>query len=162
MLGRAPEEVLPGFPAAMAVDATVFSPDTGFLALTLAALPALFFRRTAQAAAKEIAWPVVVLGCGIITYIAQLQKLGVVDALGTTIAAIGAPLLAALRRRRCFRLHPRQVEPVHHAWQPTEAERDGARRVVAAPGDSDGAAVRVDGRMIDRPDLAPARALPAG
>ncbi|MCX5071229.1 hypothetical protein OHA84_35225 [Streptomyces sp. NBC_00513] len=82
--------------AAMVVGTTVFSLDTGFLALTLAALLALFFRRTAQAAVKEIAWPVVLLVCGIVTYISLLQKIGVVDSLGTTIAAIGAPLVAAL------------------------------------------------------------------
>ncbi|MGW6838921.1 HpcH/HpaI aldolase/citrate lyase family protein [Streptomyces sp. NPDC054949] len=59
-------------------------------------------------------------------------------------------------------VHPRQVEPVHRAWQPTAAERDWARRVVAAAGDFDGAAVRVDGQMIDRPRLELARALLAG
>ncbi|MFD9476277.1 SLC13 family permease [Streptomyces nojiriensis] len=54
------------------------------------------FRATAQRAAKEIAWPVVLLVCGIVTYIALLQRLGVVDSLGETIAAVGAPLMAAL------------------------------------------------------------------
>ncbi|MEU9671204.1 SLC13 family permease [Streptomyces bobili] len=82
--------------AAMVVGTTVFSLDTGFVALTLAALLALFFRHTAQAATKEIAWPVVLLVCGIVTYISLLQTIGVVDSLGTTIAAVGAPLLAAL------------------------------------------------------------------
>ncbi|MEV6580431.1 SLC13 family permease [Streptomyces sp. NPDC051582] len=75
---------------------TVLSLDTGLLALTLAAALAVVFRTTAQRAAKEIAWPVVLLVCGIVTYIALLQKLGVVDSLGETIAAVGVPLLAAL------------------------------------------------------------------
>lgn len=82
--------------AALVLGTTVFSLDTGFLALTLAALLALFFRSTAQAATKEIAWPVVLLVCGIVTYVALLQEIGVVDSLGTTIAAVGAPLVAAL------------------------------------------------------------------
>ncbi|MGW6843587.1 SLC13 family permease [Streptomyces sp. NPDC054958] len=75
---------------------TVLSLDTGLFALTLAAALAVVFRSTAQRAAKEIAWPVVLLVCGIVTYIALLQKLGVVDSLGETIAAVGVPLLAAL------------------------------------------------------------------
>ncbi|WP_331769333.1 SLC13 family permease (plasmid) [Embleya sp. NBC_00888] len=82
--------------AAMVLGTTVFSLDTGFLALTLAALLALFFRRTAEAATKEIAWPVVLLVCGIVTYVSLLQEIGVVDSLGTTIAEVGAPLMAAL------------------------------------------------------------------
>ncbi|MFF2789430.1 SLC13 family permease [Streptomyces sp. NPDC058049] len=75
---------------------TVLSLDTGLFALTLAAGLATAFRATAQRAAKEIAWPVVLLVCGIVTYIALLQRLGVVDSLGETIAAVGAPLMAAL------------------------------------------------------------------
>ncbi|QGV77027.1 SLC13 family permease [Streptomyces ficellus] len=82
--------------AAMVLGTTVFSLDTGFVALTLAALLALLFRSTARDATKEIAWPVVLLVCGIVTYISLLQEIGVVDSLGTTIAAVGAPLLAAL------------------------------------------------------------------
>ncbi|MEV4615277.1 SLC13 family permease [Kitasatospora sp. NPDC049258] len=75
---------------------TVLGLDTGLFALTLAAALALVFRSTAQRATREIAWPVVLLVCGIVTYIALLQRLGVVDSLGSSIAAVGAPLLAAL------------------------------------------------------------------
>ncbi|MEE1754445.1 HpcH/HpaI aldolase/citrate lyase family protein [Streptomyces sp. SP18CS02] len=76
-----------------------------------------------------------------------------------------AGLMASSRRSRQLGfggrlcVHPRQVEPVHRAWRPTEAERDWARRVVAAAGESGGAAVRVDGQMIDRPRLELARSL---
>jgi citrate lyase subunit beta/citryl-CoA lyase len=54
-------------------------------------------------------------------------------------------------------LHPRQVGPANSAFAPSEAELTWARRVVAVAGDSAGAAVRVDGEMIDRPRLAAAR-----
>ncbi|MFF0223255.1 SLC13 family permease [Streptomyces sp. NPDC004629] len=81
---------------ALVLGTTVLSLDTGFLALSLAAGLALLFRRTAQKASREISWPVVLLVCGIVTYIALLQSLGIVDSLGRMIAAIGAPLLAAL------------------------------------------------------------------
>ncbi|WP_262705562.1 MULTISPECIES: HpcH/HpaI aldolase/citrate lyase family protein [Streptomyces] len=56
-------------------------------------------------------------------------------------------------------VHPRQVAVVHQAWLPTNAELEWARRVVQAAGDSDGAAVRVDGQMIDWPRLQRARSL---
>jgi len=53
-------------------------------------------------------------------------------------------------------LHPRQVEATNKAFIPTEAELAWARRVVEVAGRSNGAAVRVDGEMIDRPRLATA------
>jgi citrate lyase beta subunit len=56
-------------------------------------------------------------------------------------------------------LHPRQIGPVTAAFSPDEAELAWARRVLAAAGDSAGAAVRVDGQMIDRPRLELARRL---
>ncbi|MBI0381091.1 hypothetical protein JBE27_33745, partial [Streptomyces albiflaviniger] len=81
---------------ALVLGTTVLSLDTGFLALSLASGLALLFRHTAQQASREISWSVVLLVCGIVTYIALLQSLGIVDSLGRMIAAIGAPLLAAL------------------------------------------------------------------
>ncbi|MEU5271566.1 HpcH/HpaI aldolase/citrate lyase family protein [Streptomyces hygroscopicus] len=76
-----------------------------------------------------------------------------------------AGLAAAARRSRGLGfggrlcVHPRQVGVVHRAWLPTDAELEWARRVVRAAGDRDGAAVRVDGQMIDRPRLRRARSL---
>ena len=82
--------------ASLVVGATVFGLDTGFTALTIAAVLALVFRETATSAMNEIAWPVVLLVCGIVTYVALLTHIGVVDSLGELIAAIGAPLVALL------------------------------------------------------------------
>jgi citrate lyase subunit beta / citryl-CoA lyase len=50
-------------------------------------------------------------------------------------------------------IHPKQVEAVNAAFRPTEAEIAWARRVVAADAASHGAAVAVDGKMVDRPVL---------
>jgi citrate lyase subunit beta/citryl-CoA lyase len=55
-------------------------------------------------------------------------------------------------------IHPRQVGVIHAAMQPTPAELDWARRVLAAAEGAPGA-VRVDGKMVDRPVLLKARAL---
>jgi len=55
-------------------------------------------------------------------------------------------------------IHPKQVAWVHQLLAPTEAEIDWARRVVAAAGGSTGA-VRIDGRMVDKPVLQHAQRL---
>jgi citrate lyase subunit beta/citryl-CoA lyase len=50
-------------------------------------------------------------------------------------------------------IHPKQVAVVHEALRPSAAELDWARRVVTASEAAHGAAVQVDGRMVDRPVL---------
>ena len=56
-------------------------------------------------------------------------------------------------------IHPRQLAPVHEAFSPSEAELAWARRVVSAAAAAEGAAVKVDGQMVDRPVLLRAQAL---
>lgn len=48
-------------------------------------------------------------------------------------------------------IHPRQIEVVHETLAPSEQELDWARRIVAADAAAGGAAVQLDGRMVDRP-----------
>ena len=56
-------------------------------------------------------------------------------------------------------IHPAQVAAINAAFQPTETEMAWAERVVAADAAAQGAAVAVDGRMVDRPVLLQARAI---
>lgn len=79
----------------MVLAVSVFGADAGLTALTIAVALALLFPRTAKVASTHIAWSVVLLVCGIVTYIAVLERLGVVQTLGDSIVTIGAPLLAA-------------------------------------------------------------------
>jgi citrate lyase subunit beta/citryl-CoA lyase len=73
-------------------------------------------------------------------------------------------LLADLARARAFGfgaklcIHPKQVEPIHAALRPTDAERHWAQRVLDAAAASPGA-VQLDGRMVDRPVIERARRL---
>jgi citrate lyase subunit beta/citryl-CoA lyase len=53
-------------------------------------------------------------------------------------------------------VHPKQVVPVNSAFAPSSAELAWAARVMAAA-DVDGAAVAVDGKMVDRPVILIAR-----
>jgi di/tricarboxylate transporter len=77
----------------VAVVALGFGVSIGFAALVSGAALQLAFPRAGVE--REIAWGVVLLVCGIVTYVAALQRYGTVDAAGTAILGIGAPLLAA-------------------------------------------------------------------
>ena len=59
-------------------------------------------------------------------------------------------------------IHPRQVAAVNAGFTPSDAEVDWARRVVAAVERSGGAAVAVDGKMVDKPVLLRAQAVLGG
>jgi hypothetical protein len=49
-----------------------------------------------KAAMSKVSWSIVVLICGVLTYIAVLQEAGTVEWVSAGISAIGVPLLAAL------------------------------------------------------------------
>jgi hypothetical protein len=82
--------------AGVGVAALVFGLSIGFVAFTAAALLHLLFPASSAGAEKKIAWEVVLLVCGIVTYVAALQRYGTVAAVGDAIAGSGSPLLAAL------------------------------------------------------------------
>lgn len=81
---------------AITLAALVFGLNIGILALTAAVGLQLAFRRTSTGGERKIAWDVVLLVCGIVTYMAVLQRYGTVDMIGDAIAALNAPLLGAL------------------------------------------------------------------
>ena len=54
-------------------------------------------------------------------------------------------------------IHPSQVAAIHEAFRPTEHELAWARKVLAADSATGGAAVQVDGRMVDLPVVLQAR-----
>ena len=54
-------------------------------------------------------------------------------------------------------IHPRQIGPVHAVMTPDARQVAWARRVVEADAASGGAAVQLDGRMVDRPVVLQAR-----
>lgn len=74
---------------------------------------------------------------------------------GATRADAVAARAAGFGGKLC--IHPRQVAPVNAAFGYDQDQVAWARAVVAAAGNSDGAAVRVGGEMIDRPRLNLAR-----
>lgn len=56
-------------------------------------------------------------------------------------------------------IHPRQVETVNAGFAPSREEIDWAERITAAIVESGGAAVRLDGKMVDKPMITRAAAI---
>ena len=81
----------------------------------------------------------------------------------TTALDDEALLLADLARARAHGfsaklcIHPRQVSAIHAALAPSESELAWAERVLAAAAAAGGAAVQLDGRMVDKPVIERAR-----
>ncbi|GLP96326.1 HpcH/HpaI aldolase/citrate lyase family protein [Paraferrimonas sedimenticola] len=51
-------------------------------------------------------------------------------------------------------IHPKQIVPIHNAYQPTPAQIEQAQAVIAAAEQSQGGAVMLNGRMLDKPVIA--------
>ncbi len=82
--------------AALVVIALTLDWDVGFVAVTIAVVLSLLMPDATKDAAAKVAWPTVLLICGIVMYVALLQQMGTIDWLGEQVADIGTPLLAAL------------------------------------------------------------------
>jgi citrate lyase subunit beta / citryl-CoA lyase len=87
-----------------------------------------------------------------------------VDGVSTVLHDPESLRASALRARRqgfggklC--IHPAQIAVVNAAFAPSEQQLSWARRVLEAAGHSKGAAVAVDGAMVDRPLILKARAI---
>jgi di/tricarboxylate transporter len=79
------------------VVALAFDVDVGFVALSIAAVLSLIMPAAAgKDAVNKIAWPTVLLICGVVTYVSLLETLGSIDWLGDQVAQIGSAMLAAL------------------------------------------------------------------
>jgi di/tricarboxylate transporter len=82
--------------ASLAVGALFFDLNVGMVAITVAVILTLISPTSAKNAVNQVAWPTVLLVCGIITYVSVMQSIGTITWLGNEVATIGAPLLAAL------------------------------------------------------------------
>ncbi len=89
---------------------------------------------------------------------------GPVDGVSTALDDAPVVHAEAQRARRLgfgakLCIHPRQLAPVHQAFAPTAEQRAWALRVLEAARQSGGAAVALDGAMVDRPVILRAEAL---
>lgn len=81
---------------ALAVGALAFGLDVGFTALTVAVVLSLISPASAKAAVGQVAWPTVLLICGIVTFVALMERVGTIEWLGNLVTQIGSPLLSAI------------------------------------------------------------------
>jgi di/tricarboxylate transporter len=80
----------------VAIAALAFQLNMGFLAFGAAALLHLVFPVSSGEADRKIAWGVVLLVCGVVTYVAALQQYGTIDVVGQSIAGVNSALVAGL------------------------------------------------------------------
>ncbi|MCI2416791.1 hypothetical protein MOQ72_05090 [Saccharopolyspora sp. K220] len=80
---------------ALAVGALALEFDVGLLALSIATVIILIWPEVTRKCVSEVAWPTVLLVCGVVTYVSLMEGVGTIDYLGHSVAGIGIPLLAA-------------------------------------------------------------------
>lgn len=73
-----------------------FGFDVGLVAITVAGVLALFMPTLQREAVGRVSWSVVLLICGVLTYVGVLEEIGTIDYVGEAITQVGAPALAAL------------------------------------------------------------------
>ncbi|MFF7307303.1 SLC13 family permease [Streptomyces sp. NPDC008137] len=81
---------------ALVVAVLVFDLDAGLTAITLAVVLSTLWPEDSRKAVGEIAWPTVLLICGVLTYVGVLDEMGTITWAGEGVGGIGVPLLAAL------------------------------------------------------------------
>jgi di/tricarboxylate transporter len=82
--------------AGLAIGALVFQLNVGLLAITAGVVLSLLAPQAYKGAVAQVAWPTVLLICGIATYVQLMEANGTVEFLGQQVASIGVPVLAAL------------------------------------------------------------------
>jgi di/tricarboxylate transporter len=90
-----PQIITIGAVVLVLIGAIGFGFDIGVLALVAAVVLRLATPQSSEGAEKSIAWNVVLLICGILTYVALLQHIGTIDRVGNAVADMRTPLLAA-------------------------------------------------------------------
>jgi Na+/H+ antiporter NhaD/arsenite permease-like protein len=81
---------------ALIVVALAFDVDVGFVALSIAAVLSVISPKSTRGAVNKVAWPTVLLICGVVMYVGLLEHIGTIDWLGDQVATISAALVAAL------------------------------------------------------------------
>jgi di/tricarboxylate transporter len=82
--------------AALAVAAVGFDLDVGLTAFAVALVLALVSPDGHRHALNGVAWSVVVLVGGVLTYVGVMQEIGTIDFVGNAVAGLAAPLVVAL------------------------------------------------------------------
>ncbi|MET8472242.1 SLC13 family permease [Streptomyces sp. NPDC006422] len=85
-----------GFLVALVVGALGFKLEIGFLALVAGAVLSLVDMKRQEKAVDGISWSTLLLVAGMMTYIAMLEKAGVIEEISEHAAGLGTPIVVAL------------------------------------------------------------------
>jgi Na+/H+ antiporter NhaD/arsenite permease-like protein len=81
---------------ALGVGVLLFELNVGLVSITIAVVLTILFPKDQACAVEQIHWSTVLLICGVVTYVAVLQKGGAVTYVGDAVSSMGAPLVGAL------------------------------------------------------------------
>ncbi|MEU3848407.1 SLC13 family permease [Streptomyces sp. NPDC029554] len=81
---------------ALVLAVLVLDLDAGLTAITLAVVLSTLWPEDSRKATGQIAWPTVLLICGVLTYVGVLDEMGTITWAGEGVGGIGVPLLAAV------------------------------------------------------------------
>ncbi|MFD9330145.1 SLC13 family permease [Streptomyces sp. NPDC060065] len=81
---------------ALVVAVLAFDLDSGLTSITLAVVLSACWPEDSRNAVGQIAWPTVLLICGVLTYVAVLDEMGTIKWAGDGVSDIGIPLLASV------------------------------------------------------------------
>ncbi|MDA2811922.1 SLC13 family permease [Nocardiopsis sp. RSe5-2] len=82
--------------AVMVVLTVGFQLHLGAVAMGVAVVLALAFPRQQKEAVDKISWPIVLLLCGVLTYVSVLEEAGTIEWVGDAVVGLDAALLSAL------------------------------------------------------------------
>lgn len=82
--------------AVLAVAAVGFDLDVGLTAFAIALVLALLSPDGYRHALNDVAWSVVILVGGVLTYVHVMEEIGTIDYVGNAVASLAAPLVVAL------------------------------------------------------------------
>lgn len=80
----------------VAAGAVGFGIDIGLLALAAAVILNVVASGPERSVTSKVAWDAIVLICGLLTFVAMLERIGTVEMVGNSVARLDSPLLGAL------------------------------------------------------------------
>jgi di/tricarboxylate transporter len=81
---------------ALGIGALVYDLNVGLVAITVAVVLTILFPKEQKGAVEQVHWSTILLICGVVTYVAVLQKAGTIDFVGTSVSTGSTPLIGAL------------------------------------------------------------------
>jgi len=81
---------------ALAVLTLFFKQDIGFVSITIGLVLTLMAPNLQKRALGQVSWPEIMLIVGVSTFVGVMDKMGTIDFVGHSVAALTSPLVAAL------------------------------------------------------------------